>query len=233
VGAAKILLVEDDQIIRSSVEARLTASGLGCVEAATAEDGLKLFFSERPDLCLLDVGLPEMDGFQMLDRIRELSDIPVIFLTARGEETDRVRGLRAGADDYVVKPFSGAELMARIESNLRRYDRNSDSVCSDVYSDTAVRIDFTYHSVEVNGRPVRLTPYEFRLLGALVRHPRRVLSQGQLLDLVWGSDAMEAALSSVRLYVGYLRGKIEADPGRPVLIETVRGFGYRYCPPAA
>lgn len=227
-----ILIVDDDPDILEIVRARLEASGFRVLSAESAEAGLKSFFDNRPALAILDVNLPGMDGYELCDRIRELSQAPVIFLTARGQEIDRVRGLRGGADDYIVKPFGGEELVARIEAVLRRAGQPSVDGDDDRYSDGEVAIDFKSHIVTVRGEDVHLTGYEYRMLVAFVRHPMQVLGPEQILDLVWGNDALEASRDSVRLYAGYLRNKIEADPKSPTLIETVRGFGYRYRPPA-
>jgi DNA-binding response OmpR family regulator len=159
-----------------------------------------------------------------------MADTPVIFMSARGEEEDRVRGLSGGGDDYIVKPFGGRELVARIEAVLRRTSTTASATNKELYEDGRIRMDFSSHDVTIDGKSAYLTAYEFRLLKAFVSHPNQVLSHTQLLDLVWGTDALEAALSSVRLYIGYLRNKIESDRSKPSMIETVRGFGYRYRP---
>jgi DNA-binding response OmpR family regulator len=224
-----VLAIEDDPEISGILQVRLASEGYDVHLARCGSSGVKAFYEHRPDLVLLDVGLPEYDGFEVLNRIRELSDVPVIFISARGGEEDRVRGLRGGGDDYIVKPFGGRELVARIEAVMLRSSAGTSGE-SNIYADDRVRINLDSHEVNVDGLEIQLTAYEFRLLKALVSHPNQVLSQNQLLDLVWGTDAMEAALSSVRLYVGYLRSKVEKDRSLPSLIETVRGFGYRYRP---
>jgi len=229
---ATVLAIEDDPEISGILEVRLANEGYEVHLARCGKSGVKAFYEHRPDLVLLDVGLPEYDGFEVLNRIRELSEVPVIFISARGGEEDRVRGLTGGGDDYIVKPFGGRELVARIEAVMRRSSTKTSGE-SNTYIDHRVNINFDSHEVSVDGRDIQLTAYEFRLLKALVSHPNQVLSQNQLLDLVWGTDAMEAALSSVRLYVGYLRAKIEQDRAMPNMIETVRGFGYRYRPAKA
>jgi len=228
--STSILAIEDDSEIRGILEVRLEAEGYRVETAGCGKSGLRRFFDTKPDLVLLDVGLPEIDGFEILNRIRELSSTPVIFISARGEEEDRVRGLSGGGDDYLVKPFGGRELVARIEAVLRRVNSSSENSDDEIYEDSRIKINFSSHDVTVDGSPVFLTAYEFRLLKALVGHPNQVLSHNQLLDLVWGTDAIEAALSSVRLYIGYLRNKVEHDKQQPTLIETIRGFGYRYRP---
>lgn len=226
-----ILAIEDDAEIGGMLQVRLGSEGYEVELADSGRSGLRQFFESRPDLVLLDVGLPEIDGFEILNRIREMSDTPVIFMSARGGEEDRVRGLSGGGDDYIVKPFGGRELVARIEAVLRRSASSKKASPEDIYEDVRVRIDFSSHDVNIDGEFAYLTAYEYRLLKALVSHPNQVLSHSQLLDLVWGTDALEAALSSVRLYIGYLRNKIESDRSQPALIETIRGFGYRYRPP--
>lgn len=231
VNSKAVLAVDDDPEILDIVRSRLEYGGYRVLTAGTAEAGLAMFYRDRPDLALLDITLPGMDGYEMASRIREVSQIPIIFLTARSTEDDRVRGLTSGADDYVVKPFGGEELLARVNSALRRAAMPAVETESDVYSDEIVSIDHRAHLVTVRGRPVELTGYEYRLLSVFVGHPGQVLNQEHLLDLVWGANAIEASIDSVRLYVGYLRRKIEVDPRKPVLIETVRGFGYRYLVP--
>lgn len=226
-----VLAVDDDPEILDIVRTRLEYGGYRVLTADTAEAGLAAFYRDRPDLVLLDISLPGMDGYEMASRIREVSQIPIIFLTARGAQDDRVRGLTSGADDYVVKPFGGEELLARINAALRRAAMPAVETESDVYSDEVVSIDHRAHLVTVRGQAVDLTAYEYRLLSVFVGHSGQVLSQEQLLDQVWGADAVEASIDSVRLYVGYLRRKIEEDSRKPVLIETVRGFGYRYLTP--
>jgi DNA-binding response OmpR family regulator len=170
--------------------------------------------------------MPELDGWQTLERIRDLSDVPVLMLTARGDELERVRGLKAGADDYVVKPFGRQELVARVEALLRRTSAET-STPQETYSDSRVTIDFAQRAVTFDGREVSLTPLEFKLLSAFVRNPRQVLAREQLLELVWGSSYGVSG-DQVKLYVGYLRKKLDTDDPNNVPIETVRGFGYRY-----
>jgi DNA-binding response OmpR family regulator len=199
-------------------------------EGANGRDGLRAFYATTPDVVILDVGMPEMDGFETLERIRDLSDVPVLMLTARAAELEKVRGLKAGADDYVTKPFGRQEFLARVEAMLRRARPREEGPTT--YADELVAVDFAQRSVTVSGHPVTLTPLEFRLLAAFIRHPNQVLAHDQLLELVWG-DSLAASRDQVKLYVGYLRRKLEAAGGDASAIETVRGFGYRYRPPAA
>jgi DNA-binding response OmpR family regulator len=175
--------------------------------------------------------MPGLDGWQTLERIRDLSDVPVLMLTARAEELERVRGLKAGADDYVAKPFGRQELLARVEALLRRSaGRRAEE--AERYEDDRLSIDFARRAVTVGGREVALTPLEFKLLSTLVRHPNQVLSRDQLLELVWGS-VYGVSGDQVKLYVGYLRRKLEPEDPERAPIETVRGFGYRYRPTGA
>src|SRR3954468_7344018 len=226
----RVLVVDDDDDIRNLVRTLLERSGTVVHDAPNGRDGLREFHAWRPDLVILDVNMPELDGWSVLERIRDMSEVPVLMLTARGEELERVRGLQAGADDYVVKPFGKQELVARVQALLRRASRGAPEHESGTYADTYVSIDWAQARVTVGDREVQLTPLEFRLLSTFVRHPRQVLSREQLLELVWG-DAFGVGGDQVKLYVGYLRRKLE--PGEPdsVPIETVRGFGYRYKAP--
>ena len=226
----RVLVVDDDSDIRNLVRELLERQGYDVTDAANGRDGLRAFYASTPDVVVLDVGMPEMDGFETLERIRDLSDVPVIMLTARAAELEKVRGLKAGADDYVTKPFGRQELLARIEAMLRRAGSREEGPTT--YADTLVAVDFTQRSVMVHGRPVPLTPLEFKLLAAFIRHPNQVLAHEQLLDLVWG-DSLASSRDQVKLYVGYLRRKLEAAGAHASVIETVRGFGYRYRPPEA
>ncbi len=226
---ARILIVDDEADIRGLVRELLQRDGHGVIDAPDGEAGLKLFYAKHPDLVILDVSMPGLDGWEMLERIRELSDVPVLMLSARAEELDKVRGLRAGADDYVTKPFGRQELLARVNANLRR--AGGEAAPPETYADGFVTIDFRQRAVRAGDRDLSLTPLEFRLLVAFARNPNQVLSHDQLLELVWG-DARGAERDQVKLYVGYLRRKLGTGDGDSP-IETVRGFGYRYRPPAA
>jgi len=228
----RILVVDDDDDIRLLLHELLSGAGY-LVE--TAQDGraaLRVFHEKPTDVVVLDLSMPELDGFETLDRLRDVSDVPVILLTARSSEIDKVRGFRAGADDYVVKPFGKHELVARVQALLRRASQSATQEEPDTYADGYLSIDWGQRRVTVGDREVQLTPLEFRLLSTFVRNPRLVLSREQLLDLVWG-DAYGVGGDQVKLYIGYLRRKLEPDPGNTVPIETVRGFGYRYTAPSA
>ena len=221
---ARVLVAEDDSDVRELVCTILRRAGHDAAEARDGHEALRALYDTRPDLVILDIAMPELDGFQALERIRDLSDVPVLMLTARDTEMDKVRGLRGGADDYVTKPFGRAELLARVEALLRRTAGRTEA--PEGYADDLLRVDFAQRTVEAAGRELRLTPQEFRILAAFVRHAGQVLSHDQLLELVWG-DAFATSRDQVKLYVGYLRRKLrEATDAEP--IETVRGFGYRY-----
>jgi DNA-binding response OmpR family regulator len=194
----RILVVDDDADIRLLLRELLDRRGYSVTEARDGNEALRVFFDERPDLVVLDVAMPGLDGWQTLERIRELSDVPVVMLTAKATELEKTRGLRAGADDYVTKPFGRQELLARVEGLLRRARGRTEQ--PETYSDDFVTIDFSRREVAVRGEAVELTPLEFRLLTAFVRHPNQVLTHEQLLELAWG-DA-HAARDQVKLYVG-------------------------------
>src|SRR5215213_5704639 len=227
-NAPRVLVIDDDEDIRGLVVELLERAGLEVEQAPDGRAGLRAFHGRPADLVILDVSMPELDGWQTLERIRDLSEVPVMMLTARGAELERVRGLQAGADDYMVKPFGRQELVARAQALLRRRRASGDER-QESYSDDRLTIDFAQRTVTYAGRDVALTPLEFKLLGAFVRHPRQVLSRDQLLELVWG-DAYGVSGDQVKLYVGYLRRKLDPDQADAVPIETVRGFGYRYQP---
>jgi DNA-binding response OmpR family regulator len=227
-SAARILVVDDDADIRNLVVQLLERAGHKVEQAPDGRSGLRALHAAPPDLVLLDVSMPDLDGWQTLERIRDLSDVPVIMLTARGDELERVRGLQAGADDYVTKPFGRQELVARVQSLLRRTTTRTREPAQS-YGDGLVTIDFAQRAVTYSGREVGLTPLEFKLLSVFVRHPRQVLSRHQLLELVWG-DAYGVSGDQVKLYVGYLRRKLDPEAPENAPIETVRGFGYRYNP---
>lgn len=225
---ARILVVDDEQDLRELVARVLGRSGYDVLVAEDGIEGVEACFEHAPDLVVLDVSMPRLDGWGVLDRIREVSEVPVIMLTARTAEVDRVRGLRAGADDYLPKPFGHQELVARIEALLRRARRDQPPPDAR-YEDAFLTLDRVQRIVVVGGREVSLTPLEFRLLSVLVRHSGEVLTRERLRELVW-NDVQTLAPEQVKLYVSYLRRKLDLD-GSGTPIETVRGAGYRYCPP--
>jgi len=218
-------VVDDDEDIRLLLRELLGRAGYRVDEAADGRAALRRLYEAPPAVVLLDVTMPEMDGYQTLERIRDLSDVPVIMVTARTQELERVRGLASGADDYVSKPFGRQELLARIQALLRRSGGKTE--VTESYRDSFVEIDYPQRRVVVGDREVQLTPLEFKLLSAFVQHPNQVLSRDQLLELVWG-DPYGVSGDQVKLYVGYLRKKLDPSAPDSVPVETVRGFGYRY-----
>jgi DNA-binding response OmpR family regulator len=224
----RVLVIDDDGDVRALVAGLLERAGYQVNQASDGRDGLRVVFSDRPDLVLLDVTMPGLDGWGTLERIRELTDVPVLMVTARSDELEKVRGLKAGADDYMTKPFGRQELLARVEALLRRRRLTADELPT-VYADDGITVEFAQRSAQSGGVDLKLTPLEFRLLSAFVKHPNQVLSREQLLELAWG-DPYGVSEDQVKLYVGYLRRKLGTDPGAKGPIETVRGFGYRYRP---
>ena len=223
---SRVLVIDDEADIRELLRGLLERAGYTVDEAPDGRAGLRQFYADPPDLVLLDVGMPHLDGWATLERLRDLSDVPVIMLTARSGELDRVRGLTRGADDYVSKPFGRQELLARVQALLRR--AGSGVVAPrDHYVDGFVSIDYANRAVRVGEEPVALTPLEFKLLSVFVQNPNQVLSRDQLLELVWG-DPYGVSGDQVKLYVGYLRRKLVPTAPDTVPIDTVRGFGYRY-----
>jgi DNA-binding response OmpR family regulator len=221
-----VLVVDDDPDVRALVSTLLGRAGYLVTEAPDGRAALKALYGQRPDLVVLDVNMPDLDGWATLERIRDLSDVPVVMLSARGEELEKVRALRAGADDYVTKPFGRQELLARVESVLRRAVGGGPK---ETYSDALLTVDFAERRLTVGERAVELTPLEFKLLATFVEHPNQLLEHGQLLELVWGGER-GTSRDQVKLYVGYLRKKLADAGAQPGAIETVRGFGYRYSP---
>jgi DNA-binding response OmpR family regulator len=195
------------------------------LSAADGSSGLKTFYAERPDVVLLDLGLEDADGFEVLGTVRELSDVPVFAVAAAKGDDERIRALRAGADDCISKPASAEEILARVEALLRR--SRSQAGVGAILDDGFIHIDHPRHRVEVLGIEVGLTPIEFRMLAAFAENPGRVLGHGQLLDLVWGDRIRDK--DEVKLYVSYLRRKLGGAAGVDP-VETVRGVGYRYRP---
>jgi len=221
----KILVVDDDPGLIDLLREALSRANYRVVFAQDGQEALRIFFTERPDLVILDIVLTSVVGWAVLDHIRELMDTPVIMLTALGQERDVVKGLREGADDYLAKPFSVQELLARCEAVLRR-SHSERTEREDVYEDVVLRLDFRRSEVYVSGRKVGLSPLETRLLAALVRDANTVLDHQTLIDRSWGQGY--GSRESLRVYIGYLRSKLRDDSPRPKLIETIRGFGYRY-----
>jgi len=222
----RVLAIEDDQDIALSIRTVLGRDGFEVTVAADGREGLRAFYGATPDLVVLDIGLPQMDGWTVLERIRDLSDVPVLILTAHGLEADKVRGLRGGADDYLTKPFSNAEFVARVQALLRRHQLAGQQL-PEVYDDGTVHVNFGTQEVIVDGEPVGLTPTEYRLLAALIRYRGQILSPVKLLELAW-SDPFGVGPDRVKYSVMRLRRKLGTDSGPGASIEAVRGFGYRY-----
>jgi two-component system KDP operon response regulator KdpE len=222
----KILIVDDEPDVRAMVRESLAYAtvDLTPLEAADGEEALRLIDSERPDLVLLDLALPRRDGFSVLADLRRESDLPVIVLTARGLEDEKIRGLQLGADDYMTKPFSPRELVARIESVLRR---SVPRAARGVIDRGPLQIDLAARQVRRSGAEVHFTPTEFNLLAELATHPGEALAHETLLMRVWGPEYRHET-HYLKVYVGRLREKIESDPAEPRLIQTVRGVGYRF-----
>ncbi len=221
----KILIIDDDAGLLKLAETALKKEGLQVITAASGPEGLRTAFNEHPDLVILDLMLPDMDGLEVCRRLKELSDIPIIMLTALSTESDIVRGLTTGADDYITKPFGIAELIARIQVALRRKSASNSSNRPAVLVRGPLTIDLARHKVTVDNKPVDLTPTEFRLLAHLARNGGRVIPHHSLLVEVWGPEYREQ-IDYLHLYIRYLRQKIERDPARPEIIKTERGVGY-------
>jgi two-component system KDP operon response regulator KdpE len=221
-----VVVIEDEPQIRRFLRVALAGQGYRVFEASTGEDGLIDAASRQPDVVIVDLGLPDIDGLQVIARLREWSAVPIIVLSARGQEADKVKALDAGADDYLSKPFGVEELLARIRVALRhraRVDRDtpeSTFTCGDLH------VDLGRRRVVLQGAEVHLTPIEYRLLATLVRYAGRVITQRQLLREVWGPNA-EGQSHYLRVYMAHLRRKLERDPARPRYLTTEPGVGYR------
>ena len=219
----RILLVDDDQTLLRLLSQYLRESNFQVLEAASGSAGLRLAFNEHPDLILLDVMLPGMDGWEVCSRLRELSDVPVIMLTAKATEADKLHGFQLGVDDYVTKPFSFVELVARIQAVIGRANIKNKETGYIAHGEIILNME--KYQATLAGRTLVLTPTEFRLLEVLVRRKGRVASEADLIREVWGSERNDPAL--VRRYILMLRKKLESDPSSPIWVRTVRGFGYR------
>jgi two-component system KDP operon response regulator KdpE len=223
-----LLVIDDDRDLSQMLKAQLERKDYRVVVAASGREGLQKAYQVRPDLVILDIMMPGMDGWEVCRRLRELSNVPIIMLTARSMKGDVVKGLESGADDYLTKPFSDTELDARIQAVLRRSNKNGRSnTRSAFYSNGHLSIDFDRRIVTVRGERVDLTPTEFKLLACLVRNEGRVLPHRYLLTEVWGLEYADD-VDYVKLYIRYLRLKIEDNPSDPVYILTEWGVGYRF-----
>ncbi len=222
----EILVVDDERPIAEAVAYNLRKEGYEPLIAGDAEQAMSEFRSRSPALIILDIMLPSASGFEVCRRIRRTSDVPIIMLTARADETDRVVGLELGADDYVVKPFSMRELMARVKSHLRRRREAGEAAADEPVSCGDIHVDPARREVLVGERAVELARLEFDLLHFLIRHPGRVFDRAALPDRVWGADAYVGE-RTVDVHVRWIREKIEDDPGNPRRLLTVRGVGYK------
>ncbi len=223
-----ILLIDDDLNLHSMLTRKLEPSGYRVLTAADGREGLRMAYENHPDLVILDVMMPEIDGFEVCTRLRDMTDVPILMLTAKSSEQDLVRGFEAGADDYLTKPYSLRELEVRIRALLRRYTSWGGKPSSS-YNDGTLRIDLNQEQVYRKGEQVHLTPTEFRLLSTLALNPGRVIPHTKLLAEVWG-DGYTDAMSSLSLYVRYLREKLESDPKNPRYIRNRWGVGYWFAP---
>jgi two-component system KDP operon response regulator KdpE len=222
-----ILVVDDEERMARFIRLNLEHDGFQVIEAYRGMDAIQSVRDHMPDLVLLDVMMPDIDGFEVLRLVREVTNVPVIMLTAKGEEDDRVKGLEYGADDYVTKPFSPRELVSRVRAVLRRTE-SSGAVSKDlIVVDERLRMDFGRREVWVDGEKVQLRPTEYRLLYHLVQNAGWVITYEQILSKVWGYEYRDEP-HYVRLYVNYLRQKLEVDPSNPKYILTERGVGYRF-----
>ncbi len=221
-----VLVVEDEPQMRRFIRASMTAHGFEVAEAQTGAEAIALATSRAPDVILMDLGLPDGDGIDLTRRLREWSRIPVIVISARGREDDKVAALDAGADDYLTKPFGVGELLARIRVALRHAQQRSGGVDEQVLEFGDLRVDFARRQVLRGSNEVRLTPIEYKLLALLARNAGRVLTHRQIIAEVWGS-AYAGQAHHVRVHMAELRKKIEVDPARPRLLTTEPGVGYR------
>ena len=223
----KVLVIEDEESFREALEFILTKEGFQIESAATGPDGLTAFDKYHPDIILLDLMLPGMSGTDVCKSIRAKSNVPIIMLTAKDAEVDKVVGLEVGADDYVTKPFSSPELIARIRAVLRRGSSEPRVVDEDVIEFGPIRLDVARHSVQVNGQEVTMPLKEFEVLEYLMENTGRVLTRGQLMDRIWGSNYVGDG-KTLDVHIKRLRSKIESDPANPKLLHTVRGLGYKF-----
>lgn len=221
-----IILIEDEPEIRRFLRATLSSHGYRLFETVTAQEGLQAAETRQPDLIILDLGLPDLDGLEVIRRLREWTQVPILVLSARGQEADKVAALDAGADDYVSKPFGVGELLARMRVSLRRAERMGRGAEEQTFAVGDLQIDFAHRRVLVNGQEVHLTPIEYRLLTTLAHHAGKVLTRNQLLKEVWGRAYTDQA-HYLHVYMAHVRRKIETVPAQPRYILTEPGVGYR------
>jgi DNA-binding response OmpR family regulator len=226
--APRILLVDDEQSVQTLLTYPLRKEGYDVIAASTGREALARFQEGQFDLVVLDVMLPELDGFDVCKQLRAKSSVPIIMLTAKAEELDKVLGLELGADDYITKPFSMREFRSRVKAVLRRAElsRNGDAAEAPLVAGE-LRVDFAKRQVELRGEPIRLTYVEFEILSTLARSPGRVFSRGMLLERLWGDSSFRDP-RTIDVHIRHLREKLELDPANPELIFTVRGVGYHF-----
>lgn len=222
-SGARILVIDDEAAIRRLLKINLEAEGYNMMETSAGQEGLVMASTQRPELIILDLGLPDLEGLTVLKRIREWSAVPIVVLTVKDSDTDKVTLLDAGADDYLTKPFSVPELLARIRAALRHAQP---SEIQAAFRSGRLEVDLSARTVSVAGQPVRLTVIEYDILRLLIRYAGKVVTQGHLLKEIWGPHATEQT-QYLRVYIGQLRKKLEKDPSRPELILTEPGVGYR------
>jgi two-component system, OmpR family, KDP operon response regulator KdpE len=223
-GTTRVLIVDDEPQIQRFLKPSLTAAGYDVISAATGSEAIRLLAVASPDVVVLDLGLPDMDGKEVISNVREWSETPIIVLSARDRELEKIAALDLGANDYVHKPFGIGELLARIRTVLRQRRKSEGETV--VYKSGGLIVDTLAHTISRNGQSVRLTPKEFEVLSMLARNPGRVVTHRQILDAVWGPAHVEDT-QYLRVFVGRLRQKIEDDPTEPRIIQTEPGIGYR------
>ena len=228
--APKILLIEDEAEIRRFLRVSLVGHDFRLVEAATGKEGVQRAADEQPELVILDLGLPDIDGMEVIRQVRGWSQVPIVILSARGQEQEKVQALDAGADDYLTKPFSVSELLARIRVALRHAVQASGAAPDAIFELDGLRVDLARRQVFVGGQEIHLTPIEYRLLTTMVKYAGRVVTHRQVLREVWGPDCIYET-HYLRVYMAQLRRKLEADPARPRFLLTEPGVGYRLAAP--
>jgi two-component system KDP operon response regulator KdpE len=229
----KILIVDDEADVVESVRLgfELQWREVDILEAAAGEAALDLVEREQPDIVLLDIGLPDIDGFEVVRRLRAFSDVPIVMLTARDDAMDKVKGLELGADDYVTKPFNHLELLARVKAVLRRHDMPAPTSRAPSFRSGGLEVDFAKQEARLGGDRLDLTPTEYKLLYHLVRNAGHVLPHGTLLAKIWGREYVDE-VDYIRVYIRRLRDKLGDDPDAPRFIRTERGLGYRFISPS-
>ena len=225
-NSAIIIVIEDEAQIRRFLRTTLTSEGYQVIEAETGRQGLIEAATRKPELIILDLGLPDMDGVEVIKALRAWSSVPIIILSARSQESDKVSALDAGADDYLVKPFGAGELLARIRVALRHVSTAANGDEEGVFAVDQLKVDMMHRKITVSGAEIHLTPIEYRLLTVLIKHAGKVLTHRLLLNEVWGPNYVERA-HYLRIYMGTLRHKLEQDPARPRFLLTEVGVGYR------